>query len=49
MCVNDKAIWYIWNMGFDTHVTHWHGNNVVRNGLVTATVTTILVNQLQRL
>lgn len=38
MCVNDPTIWYLWDMGFDTHVVHWHGNNVVANGLVTESV-----------
>lgn len=34
MCVNDNVIWYLWDMGFDTHVAHWHGNNVVYDGIV---------------
>lgn len=38
MCVNDNVIWYLWDMGFDTHVSHWHGNNVVNEGLVTPAV-----------
>ena len=38
MCLNDPAIWYIYNVGFDTHVTHWHGNNVVLHNLTTAAV-----------
>lgn len=38
MCVNDHAIWYLMDMGFDTHVVHWHGNNVVKNGLTMASV-----------
>jgi manganese oxidase len=38
MCVNDPAIWYIMDMGFDTHVAHWHGNNVVMNGITMASV-----------
>lgn len=38
MCVNDAAIWYLWDMGFDTHVAHWHGNNVYNNGLNTPAV-----------
>jgi hypothetical protein len=35
-CLNDNLIYYIYNGGFDAHVAHWHGNNVVLNGLVTA-------------
>ncbi|KAF4626427.1 hypothetical protein G7Y89_g11732 [Cudoniella acicularis] len=38
MCLNDAAIWYIMDMGFDTHVAHWHGNNVVHNGITMASV-----------
>lgn len=38
MCVNDPAIWYIMDMGFDTHVAHWHGNNVVKDGITMASV-----------
>ncbi|CZR67649.1 uncharacterized protein PAC_17548 [Phialocephala subalpina] len=38
MCINDPAIWYIMDMGFDTHVAHWHGNNVVHNGITMASV-----------
>jgi manganese oxidase len=34
MCVNDAVIWYLWDMGFDTHVAHWHGNNAVYDGIV---------------
>jgi manganese oxidase len=33
MCVNDNVIWYLWDHGFDTHVAHWHGNNVNYNGI----------------
>lgn len=33
MCQNENTIWYIWDMGFDTHVMHWHGNNVWLNQL----------------
>ncbi|RHZ58255.1 hypothetical protein CDV55_100250 [Aspergillus turcosus] len=32
MCQYDNVMWYLWDMGFDTHVAHWHGNNVVWNG-----------------
>ncbi|OKL60048.1 hypothetical protein UA08_04972 [Talaromyces atroroseus] len=39
MCQYDNVIWYLWDMGFDTHVAHWHGNNVVMNGLGAGTVT----------
>jgi hypothetical protein len=38
MCLNDPAIWYIMDMGFDTHVAHWHGNNVMKNGVMMASV-----------
>jgi hypothetical protein len=39
MCQYDNVLWYLWDMGFDTHVAHWHGNNVVLNGLGAGTVT----------
>ena len=38
MCINDAAIWYIMDMGFDTHVAHWHGNNVMWNNVMMASV-----------
>ncbi|KAF2095204.1 Cupredoxin [Rhizodiscina lignyota] len=38
MCVNDKVIWYLWDMGFDTHTVHWHGDNVLQHGIVTPSV-----------
>lgn len=38
MCVNDNAMWYVWDMGFDTHVFHLHGHNVVQNGVAKASV-----------
>jgi hypothetical protein len=38
MCINDAAIFYLMDMGFDTHVVHWHGNNVARNGILMASV-----------
>jgi FtsP/CotA-like multicopper oxidase with cupredoxin domain len=33
MCQYDNTIWYLWDMGFDAHVVHWHGNNVNLNEL----------------
>jgi hypothetical protein len=39
MCQNENTIWYIWDMGFDTHVMHWHGNNVWENNQNVGTVT----------
>jgi hypothetical protein len=39
MCQNENTIWYIWDMGFDTHVMHWHGNNVWENDQNVGTVT----------
>ncbi|GIJ85942.1 hypothetical protein Asppvi_004813 [Aspergillus pseudoviridinutans] len=28
MCLNDNVIWYLYDMGFDTHVFHMHGDNI---------------------
>ncbi|KAJ6172810.1 hypothetical protein N7470_001877 [Penicillium chermesinum] len=38
MCQYDNVIWYLWDMGFDTHSIHWHGNNVVMDNHVTSVV-----------
>lgn len=38
MCVNDKAVWYLYNFGFDFHAAHWHGNNVQYKDITTAVV-----------
>jgi FtsP/CotA-like multicopper oxidase with cupredoxin domain len=40
MCVDDKAIWYLYNMGFDAHVFHLHGDNTLDpvSGAISATV-----------
>lgn len=29
MCVGDSVIWYLYDMGFDTHDFHMHGENFV--------------------
>ncbi|KAL2004240.1 hypothetical protein VTN02DRAFT_4755 [Thermoascus thermophilus] len=41
MCLNDNVIWYLYDMGFDTHVFHMHGDNVYdpASNMTTATVT----------
>ncbi|KAG2005071.1 hypothetical protein GB937_009028 [Aspergillus fischeri] len=28
MCLLDNVIWYLYDMGFDTHVFHMHGDNI---------------------
>jgi FtsP/CotA-like multicopper oxidase with cupredoxin domain len=38
MCQNENVIWYLYDLGFDTHVFHWHGNNVVWNENVAGAV-----------
>ncbi|CAJ2508130.1 Uu.00g093160.m01.CDS01 [Anthostomella pinea] len=32
MCEGDKAIWYAYSYGSDSHVFHMHGNNFRYNG-----------------
>jgi len=41
MCLNDTALWYMYNMGNDDHAVHFHGHNVVYGGTyhVTAPLT----------
>ncbi|KAL1961659.1 hypothetical protein VTN77DRAFT_1334 [Rasamsonia byssochlamydoides] len=41
MCINDSVIWYLYDMGSDTHVFHLHGDNIIDpvTGAISATVT----------
>lgn len=43
MCVNDNVIWYLYDMGFDTHVFHMHGDNVL-DPVSGATLVTVTLN-----
>ncbi|OBT98548.1 hypothetical protein VE01_03637 [Pseudogymnoascus verrucosus] len=43
MCVNDPIIWYLYDMGFDTHVFHMHGENTV-DAVTGATSATVVLN-----
>ncbi|KAL2217717.1 putative multicopper oxidase [Thermoascus aurantiacus ATCC 26904] len=43
MCVNDNVIWYLYNMGFDTHVFHLHGDNVL-DPVTNATTASVTIN-----
>ncbi|OAF60638.1 hypothetical protein VC83_03303 [Pseudogymnoascus destructans] len=43
MCVNDPVIWYLYDMGFDTHVFHMHGENTV-DAVTGATSATVVLN-----
>jgi FtsP/CotA-like multicopper oxidase with cupredoxin domain len=43
MCANDNVIWYLYDMGFDTHVFHMHGENA-RDPVTGATSATTTLN-----
>jgi FtsP/CotA-like multicopper oxidase with cupredoxin domain len=43
MCVNDPVIWYLYDMGFDTHVFHMHGENTI-DAVTGASSATVVLN-----